>query len=163
MDYSLLLLILDNNRVEMKDITKKYTNGEVTIVWQPAKCIHSAICWKGDSGLLSVFDPKERPWIKPEGANTSAIVGQIKKCPSGALTYFMNDTEVNPQVTEPAQAITKIEVKNNGPLLLHGTCVIIDKDGNETLKDNLTAFCRCGHSQNKPFCDGNHRASGFVG
>ena len=69
----------------MKDITKKYTNGEVTVVWKPSVCIHSAICWRGEQGLNEVFNPAEKPWIKPEGADTSRIIEQIKKCPSGAL------------------------------------------------------------------------------
>lgn len=147
----------------MKDITKKYTNGEVTIIWQPAKCIHSTICWKGEAGLLSVFNPKERPWIKPEGASTSTIVEHVKKCPSGALSFQYNESKEELPIMDIPPQFIKVEVKNNGPLLLHGTCTIIDKDGNETIKENMTAFCRCGQSQNKPFCDGNHRASGFVG
>ena len=40
--------------------TKKYSNGEVTILWQPAKCIHSGICVKT---LPKVYNPKEKPWI----------------------------------------------------------------------------------------------------
>ena len=74
----------------MKDITKKYSNGEVTIVWKPGICIHSTICWKGATGLLSVFNPTEKPWIKPEVAPTELIVDQIRKCPSGALSYYYN-------------------------------------------------------------------------
>jgi uncharacterized Fe-S cluster protein YjdI len=72
----------------MKDITKKYTNGEVTIVWKPNLCIHSAICFRG---LSEVFDPRKRPWITPEKATSDKIIDQIKKCPSGALSYFMDD------------------------------------------------------------------------
>jgi uncharacterized Fe-S cluster protein YjdI len=71
----------------MKEITKKYTNGEVTIIWKPDKCIHSAICFKG---LGEVFDPRKRPWITPENSTTEEIVDQVKKCPSGALSYNMN-------------------------------------------------------------------------
>ena len=48
----------------MKDITKKYSNGDVTVVWKPNMCIHSTICFKG---LGKVFDPQKRPWITPEG------------------------------------------------------------------------------------------------
>jgi len=69
----------------MKDITKKYSNGEVTIVWQPSMCIHSAICFKG---LPSVFDPRRRPWIEADKASSSEIIEQVKKCPSGALSYI---------------------------------------------------------------------------
>jgi uncharacterized Fe-S cluster protein YjdI len=72
----------------MKDTTKKYSNGEVTIVWKPALCIHSAICFKG---LGEVFHPKELPWITPEKSTTTKIIDQIKKCPSGALTYYMKE------------------------------------------------------------------------
>ncbi|WP_333818514.1 (4Fe-4S)-binding protein [Ohtaekwangia sp.] len=40
----------------MKNITKKYTNGEITIVWNPAQCTHSTLCWKG---LGEVLDPRK--------------------------------------------------------------------------------------------------------
>ncbi len=73
-------------------LTKKYSNGEVTIVWKPGQCIHSAICWKHPEGLIKVFNPSEKPWIKPEGGTTEEIINQVKKCPSGALSYFMNDS-----------------------------------------------------------------------
>jgi uncharacterized Fe-S cluster protein YjdI len=74
-----------------KNITKKYTNGEITIVWQPSACIHSSICWKQATGLPAVFNPKERPWIKPEEAPSAEIEAQVRKCPSGALTYYYNN------------------------------------------------------------------------
>jgi len=72
----------------MKSITKKYTNGEVTIIWKPDLCIHSGICFRG---LVEVFDPRKRPWITPETSSTEKIIEQIKKCPSGALSYTLND------------------------------------------------------------------------
>lgn len=74
----------------MSDITKKYTNGEITIVWKPSLCTHSTNCWKGHDGLLAVFNPAEKPWIKPEGGTTDQIVAQIKKCPSKALSFYHN-------------------------------------------------------------------------
>ena len=75
-----------------------YTNGEVTIIWKPDLCIHSRKCWMG---LGTVFQPGQRPWIKPEGANTEAIVAQVGHCPSGALSYRMNAaTEEAPGSTE---------------------------------------------------------------
>jgi uncharacterized Fe-S cluster protein YjdI len=74
-----------------RDITKKYTNGEVTIVWKPAMCIHSKVCWSAGTGLPEVFNPYEKPWIKPEAATTERMVEQVKKCPSGALSFYYND------------------------------------------------------------------------
>lgn len=72
------------------NIIKHYTNGEVTIVWQPEVCIHSAKCFHG---LPQVFDPREKPWVRPEGATTAQIVAQVERCPSGALSYFYNADE----------------------------------------------------------------------
>ena len=143
-----------------KDITKKYSNGEVTVVWKPAACIHSTICWKGLNSLPEVFDPRVKPWIKPEGAASERIVSQVKKCPSGALSYYYNkDTEDHTNTG----AGTKIEALANGPLLVYGNVLIKDAMGNELKKDNVTAFCRCGKSDNKPFCDGNHVKHNFEG
>ncbi len=147
----------------MKEIIKKYTNGELTIIWQPAKCIHSTICWKGETGLLSVFNPKERPWIKPLGASTQVIIDQVKRCPSGALSYEYVQKPEEEKLEISDAVPLKIEVKPNGPLLIHGHCVIVEKEGIEMIKDGVTAFCRCGYSANKPYCDGSHRKEGFIG
>ena len=137
-----------------KDITKHYTNGEVTIVWQSGKCIHSAMCVRG---LPEVFNFSARPWINTQAANTSQMVEQVKQCPSGALSYFMNDA--NDQEAEKMEA--RVEVMPNGPLLVYGTLKIKDKAGNETVRNKTTAFCRCGGSNNKPYCDGSHMNNGF--
>lgn len=142
----------------MKDITKKYTNGEVTVVWKPTQCIHSAICFKG---LGQVFDPRKRPWVTPEGATTSEIVEQIKKCPSGALSYYMNSDADASEIKVEADTI--VETMPNGPLLVYGNVTVKDSHGNLTKKNNVTAFCRCGSSGNKPYCDGSHKRVGFEG
>lgn len=71
-----------------KDIKKEYTNGEVTVVWQSGKCIHSAICVKNNP---NVFQPKQQPWIKIDGSSTDKIIETVQKCPSGALTYYKNE------------------------------------------------------------------------
>lgn len=78
----------------MSEIIKKYTNGEITIVWKPGICEHSTLCWKGVEGLPHVFNPAEKPWIKPLSASTERIIEQINKCPSGALSFYYN-TEGN--------------------------------------------------------------------
>ena len=62
---------------------KEYTNGEITILWQPAKCTHSGVCVRT---LPNVYSPKEKPWIKMENASSAALVDQVGKCPSGALS-----------------------------------------------------------------------------
>jgi uncharacterized Fe-S cluster protein YjdI len=142
----------------MKDITKKYSNGEVTIVWKPNLCIHSAICF---NGLGEVFHPQEIPWITPEKSATQRIIDQINKCPSGALSFYMNSDSDKEDIKVNAETI--VETSPNGPLLVYGNVSIKNSEGVITKKNNVTAFCRCGGSSNKPFCDGTHKEIGFVG
>lgn len=144
----------------MKSVTKHYSNGEVTIVWKNEMCIHSTICWKKATGLPDVFNPAERPWIKAEGAITDQIISQVDKCPSGALSYFMN-SEADKNKTDTISVENIIEVSPKGPLLVYGNVTIKDKDGTETKKNKVTALCRCGASGNKPYCDGSHNKINF--
>ena len=72
------------------NLVKKYSNGEITVVWKPSLCTHSTICWKAATGLPQVFNPMVKPWIKMEGANSDRIMEQVKKCPSGALSFYNN-------------------------------------------------------------------------
>ncbi len=61
----------------------KYKNDEVTVNWEPSKCQHSGVCI---NGLPSVFQHKEKPWIKIDGADAESIKKQVRACPSGALS-----------------------------------------------------------------------------
>src|SRR5689334_10200390 len=133
----------------MSSIVKKYSNDEVTVIWQPDKCIHSGICV---NGLPEVFDTQKRPWVTIQGASTERIIEQVKLCPSGALSF----EKVGGEDQEAESLETIVEVLRNGPLLIYGTVTVKDKDGNESIKNRTTAFCRCGSSNNKPYCDGSH-------
>lgn len=66
---------------------KRYSNGEITIVWHPEKCIHAGICRQT---LPEVYRPAERPWVRPDKATTAELTAQIDRCPSRALTYEWN-------------------------------------------------------------------------
>lgn len=140
----------------MSEIIKEYTNGEVTVVWKPKTCIHAAVCVKM---LPDVYRPKEKPWITIGNATTDQLKEQVSQCPSGALSYYMNGEE-----NKEAESLeTVVEVRENGPLLVYGTLKVTDKDGNTEKKNKTTAFCRCGASNNKPYCDGSHVKIEFKG
>ena len=66
---------------------RNYQNKDITVTWKPDQCIHSTLCWKG---LFEVFNPRNRPWINMDGADTEKIIEQVLKCPSGALSYTLN-------------------------------------------------------------------------
>lgn len=139
-----------------------YRNDEITVVWKPDTCIHSTLCWKG---LTDVFNPKAKPWVKMDGATTEKIIEQVRKCPSGALSYYLNkEVPANHgQVVAEAANILKVQVSPNGPYLIKTECLIVHSDGREETKTGTVALCRCGGSGNKPYCDGSHRKIGFEG
>ena len=73
-----------------KDITMKYSNNDISVIWKPKICTHSTNCWKQ---LREVFNPTERPWVKIDGATTDRIIEQVNCCPSGALSYIKKEKE----------------------------------------------------------------------
>ncbi len=73
--------------MDKNNIRKEYSNGEITVVWQSGKCFHSGNCVRN---LPQVFNPKETPWIKATNATSDEITETVKKCPSGALLFFIN-------------------------------------------------------------------------
>jgi len=72
----------------MSESEKIYTNGEMTVIWKPGVCLHSAKCVQD---LGEVFNVSARPWINMDGAGTDRIIKQVDQCPSGALSYFRNE------------------------------------------------------------------------
>ncbi len=139
-------------------IHKEYSNGEVTVTWEPHKCIHSQKCIKG---LSSVFDFERRPWINAEGDSTEAIVKQIDTCPSGALGYYF--VEQQEKTTGNVTSEQLVEVIPNGPLMVYGNLQVKLPNDQIVNQSKVSAFCRCGSSQNKPFCDGSHKKINFQG
>ncbi len=76
--------------MNIKNVKKEYTNGEITVVWESSKCIHSGMCVRT---LPTVFQPKESPWIKVENASSKEIIDAVNKCPSGALSMKESNME----------------------------------------------------------------------
>lgn len=142
--------------MEKKEIIKEYSNGDFTVVWKPGICIHAGICAKT---LPQVYNPDIRPWIKAENATVDELKSQIDQCPSGALSYYIKGADN----AAAEKQETKVEVRANGPLLVTGDLIVADAEGNITAKSKKTAFCRCGGSGNKPYCDGSHNKINFVG
>lgn len=143
--------------MKIKPTKKSYESENLVVEWQPSLCIHSEKCWRS---LPEVFRKDAKPWIEVQGASDQRIMEQLKACPSGALSgYWKNQQQDNKSAT----ASTKVEVSKNGPLMVKGKIEINHADGNSETKEKVTAFCRCGASSNKPFCDGSHSKISFEG
>jgi uncharacterized Fe-S cluster protein YjdI len=143
--------------MENNSSVKEYSIGEVIITWEASKCTHSGNCVRG---LPSVFDTKKRPWINVEGSTTEAMVKQVQKCPSGALGYYFKDEKAE---TESISSEQIVETIPNGPLMVYGNLEVKLPSGEVKKMSKVSAFCRCGGSQNKPFCDGTHKKIDFKG
>jgi hypothetical protein len=102
-----------------------------------------------------VFDSSRRPWIDVTAATAEQIEDAVEGCPSAALRIRRLRGPARPQPTE-----IEVRPSANGPLLVRGPIRVVLADG-ATEELPRAAFCRCGQSQNKPFCDGTHREIGF--
>lgn len=136
---------------------KEYSKDGLTVVWKPDLCIHSKLCWKE---LGTVFRPMKRPWIDMDGADNDTIIAHVNKCPSGALSIKQSEQKQNKQTMEDKKQVN-IKVIPGGPLIVDSTVCITHKDGTEEIRENRASMCRCGLSENKPFCDGTHRGKDF--
>jgi len=154
----------------MESNNREYTNGEITVYWQPKKCIHATICYVE---LIEVFNPRKRPWVNIDGAPTNKIIEIVDKCPTDALTYKLNK-DIESGDKDPALATkepppppvarpVEIRIMKDGPIVITGKVSLTDNDGKEYKTYSITSICRCGESGNLPFCDGTHRKIGFTG
>jgi uncharacterized Fe-S cluster protein YjdI len=156
-----------NLKIMAEKVIREYTNGEITVVWQPDECIHSTVCFKQ---LPKVFKPRERPWVKINAASTDEIIKTVEDCPTDALTWRYNDPEkkatagtIEVVATEAVTSKPEVQITENGPLMIPAGINLKDASG-KILKVNENKYlCRCGQSKNKPFCDGSHMMSGFKG
>ena len=141
----------------IKDKRKNYVGKGITIHDNRKICSHAAECV---NNLPSVFKLNARPWINPDAAETKEeIVNTIKKCPSGALSYSIDGIEYRDHnETKPI-----ITVSKGGPYHITGGIDLIGEDIKwaEGASKEHYVLCRCGASNNKPFCDGMHRLINF--
>ena len=138
-----------------KEIIKEYVAQDITIIWKPNTCSHAGECVKR---LPNVYKPKDKPWIQPENANTDELIEQINACPSGALSFVRNSSSIG----DESESGTAVKIIPNGPMMITGKISIEQSDGS-TKEMEKAAFCRCGASNNKPFCDGTHNKVDFKG
>jgi len=132
-----------------------YEGKEVTVTFDPHLCIHSEKCVHG---LPAVFDPSRRRWIRPDEASADEVVAAVARCPSGALRARRQGQAVVPTSPEDGATIT---VSHDGPLLLRGRLRIQNAAGETIATADAVALCRCGATNNPPFCDGSHTGIGF--
>lgn len=132
--------------------TRVSLGGEgVEIFDDRAICVHAGFC---GNRVTNIWKMAARTGDTQVRAQAMAMV---ERCPSGALAYTVNDTDIEPDLP------TEISVIPNGPLWVTGRVPIGRADGKPIEERNRMTLCRCGGSANKPLCDGSHKDTGFEG
>ncbi len=144
----------DPNRVP--DERDAYEGQQIEIFDNRGICAHSGFC---TDRLASVFHVKQEPFITPSGGRLDEIFQAVRACPSGALSYGIDGVEARNQVDPPRPP--SVEVSRDGPYRVTGGVRLVDEHGNDVPRAKGSSrehfsLCRCGHSQNRPFCSGIH-------
>jgi len=101
--------------------------------------------WEGDERVST-----------PDAASAQQVIDTIRKCPSGSLAYKLKG-ELQDQYFSTAE----IQILKDGPIAVRGGVVLNNPDGAQPPTNSHYTLCRCGHSKNKPYCDGAHSDAGF--
>lgn len=159
---------------------KDYEGNGIIVHWDAEQCWHSGRCVAGSP---DVFDVDRRPWITATADAADHLAAVIDTCPSGALSYTRTDGAANGRrghgadedptaARRPDEAdadaddagnpasVATIRARQDGPLVVDGPVVLVGDDGSPETHDRLF-LCRCGHSGDKPRCDGSHKREGF--
>lgn len=136
-------------------VEREYRNGEIVVYWAPEFCIHTAMCLNAEP---EVFDSMRRPWVMLDAADADRIANAVMSCPTGALSFERRDD--GPQEQSPEETI--VQARRNGPLFMRGDLKFYDSKAELLREATRAALCRCGGSENKPFCDGTHKVNGFT-
>lgn len=134
---------------------RAYRGKDIEVTFDLKRCIHAAECVKG---LPGVFDVDKKPWIQPDEASADEVAEVVGRCPTGALKFKRLDGGSE----EGAPKENVFQLIENGPLYVRGAIEVKRFQSEDTLlQDQRVAFCRCGASKNKPFCDNAHKDANF--
>ncbi|MFZ0088344.1 MAG: CDGSH iron-sulfur domain-containing protein [Solirubrobacteraceae bacterium] len=148
----------DKDPERVADRQDTYVGQQVTVLDNRGTCQHSGFC---TDRLATAFRLGKEPFVMPSGGRMDEIIRAVRDCPSGALSYGIDGVEARGEVDYHDQREPTIEVSKDGPYRITGQIPLIDLDGepeprNQGASLEHYALCRCGQSQNKPFCSGMH-------
>lgn len=142
----------------MPDRRDTYVGLQVTVYDNRGICQHSGFC---TDRLATAFRTDQEPFVAPSAGRMDEIIRAVRDCPSGALSYGIDGVEAREAVDWHDQREPAIEVSKDGPYRVTGSLPLRDADLRDAPRAEGSsrehyALCRCGQSQNKPFCSGMH-------
>jgi len=141
----------------MSDAKKifEFKGEQVYVDWDGRLCIHIGECTRAKGAL---FESGRNPWGQPDLGQADYVAEVARRCPTGSLSYRRKDGGA----AETAPAENSVSVANNGPLYFEGDLEIDGAPDDMPGVRFRAALCRCGDSENKPFCDNTHEKAGFL-
>jgi uncharacterized Fe-S cluster protein YjdI len=130
----------------------------ITIFDDRSICAHIG---NGTDNLAQVFKSGVEPWIDASAATPDAIAAVFNGCPSGALSYVLDDAAQGDATGDEPPRPSEVRPLLDGPNAVTGGVPIVSPDGQSYEIRDRCALCRCGDSTNKPFCSGAHWNNGF--
>jgi CDGSH-type Zn-finger protein/truncated hemoglobin YjbI len=148
----------DKDPKRVPDQRDTYPGEQVTIFDNRGICQHSGLC---SDRLPTAFRTKEEPFVAPSGGRMDELVRAVRDCPSGALSLAFDNVEARDLTDRHGTREQAIEITQDGPYRVTGALPLADAAGTDVPRAAGSsrehyALCRCGHSQNKPFCSGMH-------
>ncbi len=122
---------------------KTYRGKNINVSFDAAQCCHLGDCLKN---LPSVFNLIARPWIDLNECDEAEVIQAVNACPSGALQYH-----------EKCDETVSVSITRSGPFNFRGSTRVKPNFNAEVEAKTRVSLCRCGLSENKPYCDGSHR------
>lgn len=133
---------------------RTYDGDGIRVFWDSSRCIHTMRCITDEP---QVFRADARPWVDLGGAPADRIAATIDRCPTGALKYERTDGAPQEERIRPTRVVASLD----GPVMLKGDLRLETASGELLSTETRLTLCRCGKSQNSPFCDNQHARTGF--
>lgn len=115
-------------------------------------CVHAGFCGNRVTNIWKQSSDMDDSLVR------LAIINEVEKCPSGAITYRFDGDDVDAEADYP----TQVAVIDDGPIWVTGGIPVTTADGTQLEARTRVTLCRCGASNNKPLCDGSHKEAGFT-
>lgn len=124
----------------------------ITVRDDRSVCVHAGFCGNRVTNIWKQVADTDDSIVR------LAVINEVEKCPSGAITYRFDGDDFDTEADYP----TQIGVIDDGPIWVTGDVTITTSAGVQLEQRTRVTLCRCGASDNKPLCDGNHKAAGFT-
>ena len=138
----------DSSNTLDKEIIQKYKGKQITIIFNRSICAGAGLCVRN---FPKIYKNASENWIFPDEESIEEVKKSIKTCPSGALSYELQ----NDNSREDYEG-HKITIIKNGPMNILGKVTLYVDKWSTNANLEKYSLCRCGASQNKPFCDYMH-------